>query len=113
MAFDYEGFELTDDVINLSESGNLDGCEAFDAADIARVTGKIAWLEWDDNDATRRCGSAGRSANAVAAGATGAVFTSGLEHFVAGITGSAVIPVFQLTGLRPPSCDRPWTLGPW
>ena len=60
------------------------------------MNGKVAWLEWDDNDATRRCGSVGRSANVKAAGAIGAIFTSGLDVFGAGITGDATIPVFQL-----------------
>ena len=77
---------------------NADGCSPFSAGDAAKVVGKIAWLEWDDNDATRRCGSAGRSANARTAGAIGAVFTSTLNTFAAGITGDATIPVFQLTG---------------
>jgi subtilisin family serine protease len=98
IAFDYVGFDMTDDVINLTEADNLDGCDPLSAEDVARVTGRIAWLEWDDNDATRRCGSAVRSANVAEAGATGALFTSELEHFTAGITGSSVIPVFQMTG---------------
>ena len=76
----------------LTQPDNLDGCAPFNAADKAVVTGKIVWLEWDDNDATRRCGSVGRSNNAFAAGATGALFTSQLEHFAAGITGHADHP---------------------
>jgi hypothetical protein len=75
---------------------DADGCTPFSAADAAKVKGKVAWLEWDDNDATRRCGSAGRAANARTAGAIGAIFTSGLDVFGAGITGDATIPVFQL-----------------
>ena len=75
---------------------NADGCQPLSAADAAKVNGKVAWLEWDDNDATRRCGSVGRSANARAAGAIGAIFTSRLDVFGAGITGDATIPVFQL-----------------
>ncbi len=77
---------------------NADGCTPLSAADAAKVAGKVAWLEWDDNDATRRCGSAVRSNNVVAAGAIGALFTSTLNSFSAGITGSATKPVFQLTG---------------
>ena len=77
---------------------NTDGCKALSAADAARVAGKVAWLEWDDNDATRKCGSAVRSDNVAAAGAIGAIFTSTLSEFPAGITGSATIPVFQLDG---------------
>ncbi|MGL5811476.1 MAG: S8 family serine peptidase [Nocardioides sp.] len=75
---------------------NADGCDALSAADAAKVNGKVAWLEWDDDDATRRCGSAGRSGNVAAAGAVGAVFTSSSDVFGAGILGSAQIPVFQL-----------------
>lgn len=85
---------------------NADGCDPFTPAQVTAVTGKVAWLEWDDDDATRRCGSVGRAANAFAAGAVGAIFTSGLDVFGAGITGSADIPVFQIpqaqtTRLRP------------
>ncbi len=85
---------------------NADGCLVFSAAEKAAVAGKVAWLEWDDNDATRRCGSVARSKNAVSAGAIGAIFTSQLDAFNAGITGSATIPVFQIgaketTKLRP------------
>src|SRR5262249_11783336 len=50
----------------------------------------------DDRAAPRRCGSAGRAANVAAAGAIGAIFTSDLDVFAAGITGSGVIPVIQL-----------------
>lgn len=74
---------------------NADGCSPLSATDAAKVAGKVAWLEWDDDDATRRCGSAGRSANVAAAGAIGSVFTSSLDVFGAGILGSAVIPVVQ------------------
>ncbi|MFW6774030.1 S8 family serine peptidase [Nocardioides sp. CPCC 205120] len=77
---------------------NADGCQPFSATDAARVAGKVAWLEWDDNDATRRCGSGVRSANAREAGAIGAIFTSELDVFGAGILGDAQIPVIQLTG---------------
>lgn len=86
---------VTGDVVKLS-AANADGCDALSAADAATVKGKVAWLTWDDNDATRRCGSAGRANNVAAAGAVGAIFTSGLDVFGAGITGSATIPVIQL-----------------
>ncbi|WP_181642605.1 S8 family peptidase, partial [Nocardioides massiliensis] len=77
---------------------NADGCDPLSAEDAATVAGKIAWLEWDDVDATRRCGSAGRANNVTEAGAIGALFTSELDKFGAGIAGNAEIPVFQLTG---------------
>ncbi|HEY0641219.1 MAG TPA: S8 family serine peptidase [Pseudonocardiaceae bacterium] len=96
--YNYANLDLTDDVIQLTQANNLDGCAPLNATDAARVNGKIAWLEWDDNDATRRCGSGGRTNNVTAAGAVGAVLTSTLENFPAGIAGNAAIPVFQLTG---------------
>ncbi|GAA1273724.1 S8 family serine peptidase [Saccharothrix xinjiangensis] len=97
-SFNLEGVSTTGQVVKLSDPANPDGCLPFSAADRAAVAGKVAWLEWDDNDATRRCGSAGRANNASNAGAIGALFTSRLEHFNAGIAGNAVIPVLQLTG---------------
>jgi subtilisin family serine protease len=97
-SFNYEGVSVTGQVVRLSDPNNADGCLPFSAADRAAAAGKVVWLEWDDNDATRRCGSAGRANNASNAGAIGALFTSQLEHFNAGIAGNAVIPVLQLTG---------------
>lgn len=98
VAFDYIGYDQTRPVVKMTDATNLDGCKPFSAADKAKVKGKFVWLEWDDNDATRACGSAGRSGNAAAAGADGVILTSTLEQFSAGITGSPDIPVFQLTG---------------
>lgn len=86
---------VTGSVVPLS-TANADGCDPLDSADAATVAGKVAWLEWDDDDATRRCGSVARSGNVAAAGGIGAIFTSGLDVFNAGITGSADIPVVQL-----------------
>ncbi|WP_204843949.1 S8 family serine peptidase [Saccharothrix algeriensis] len=96
--YDYEGKSVTGAVVPLGDAGNKDGCLPLSAADQAAVAGKIAWLEWDDNDASRRCGSGARANNVTAAGAVGAVFTSTLENFSAGIAGNAAIPVIQLTG---------------
>ena len=78
-------------------AANADGCQPLTGDDAAAVVGKVAWLEWDDNDATRRCGSASRSANVRAAGAIGALFTTSLAEFASGITGDPIIPVFQLS----------------
>ena len=86
---------VTGDVVAIP-GPDADGCKPLSDADAAKVNGKVAWLEWDDNDSTRRCGSAGRSANVRAAGAIGAIFTSKLDVFGAGITGDKTIPVFQL-----------------
>ena len=83
----------TGSLVKLTDPANLDGCVAFSPADKAAVAGKYAFLEWDDVDATRRCGSVKRSGNAAAAGALGSVFGSNALRFSAGITGSSVIPV--------------------
>jgi subtilisin family serine protease len=96
VAFDWANEPpVTGDVVAIP-GANADGCDPLSAAEAAAVAGEVAWLEWDDNDATRRCGSVGRSDNVTAAGAIGAIFTSSLNVFDAGITGSDVIPVFQL-----------------
>ena len=84
--------DLAGVVARLTQPGNLDGCQPVDDAGKAQISGKIAFVEWDNNDATRRCGSAARAANLVAAGASGFIFGSNDENFTAGITGSAVIP---------------------
>jgi subtilisin family serine protease len=84
--------DLTGTVAQVTQASNLDGCNALNTADAAAVNGKIAFVEWDNNDTTRRCGSVARSANLAAAGATGFIFGSNEESFSAGITGSDVIP---------------------
>lgn len=97
VAYDWANEEpVSGDVAPLSE-GNADGCSTLSGTDAAAVQGKVAWLEWDSNDGTRRCGSVARAANVEAAGAVGAIFTGDVNPFGAGITGSANIPVFQLT----------------
>lgn len=88
--------DVTGTVATPLSAANADGCNPLSTADAAKVAGKVAWLEWDDNDATRRCGSVARSANVRNAGAIGALFTTSAADFGAGITGDAQIPVFQL-----------------
>lgn len=96
-AYDWRGAApVTGDVVTLSPD-NADGCDPLSSADAQKVDGNIAWLEWEDNDATRRCGSAARSANVKAAGAAGVLLTSQLNLFNAGILGDPDLPVFQLT----------------
>jgi subtilisin family serine protease len=92
----YDTLDATKAVVKLS-TANADGCAAYSAADKAAVAGKYAWLEWDDNDSTRACGSAVRANNAQAAGAAGVLLSSGVEHFAAGIAGNAAVPMFQFT----------------
>ena len=88
-------FSTTAPVVTLTgdTTQNQDGCDPIST----NLTGKIAWLEWTDDDAARRCGSVVRSANAEAAGAVGAVFADDEDSFAAGITGSADIPVVMVT----------------
>jgi len=100
-------------------AGDFSGCQAFTPEQAAAVAGKIAFLFWDDNDATRACGSAARFNNAEAAGAVGVLLSSELPSFVAGIAGNAGIPGAQLTGpshdaLRPAieSGEVTMTIGP-
>ncbi|MFD9888829.1 S8 family serine peptidase [Amycolatopsis sp. NPDC059027] len=93
----YDKLDLTAPVVALS-AANKAGCQPYSAEDKAKAAGKIVWLEWDDNDATRPCGSAARANNAQAAGAAGVLLSSTLEHFSAGIAGNAAVPMFQLTG---------------
>jgi subtilisin family serine protease len=91
--------DVSGTVTTLTQGSNLDGCDPLSTADAAQVAGKVAWLEWDDNEATRRCTSGVRSNNVVAAGAIGAVLSSTADtEFDAAIAGSAVVPVFQLNG---------------
>ncbi|GHF14606.1 peptidase S8 [Amycolatopsis deserti] len=92
----YDTLDRTSAVAKVS-AANADGCAPYSDADKAAVAGKFAWLEWDDNDATRACGSAARANNAQAAGATGVLLSSSLEHFAAGIAGNSAIPMFQFT----------------
>jgi subtilisin family serine protease len=89
--------DLSGEVVPLTQQTNLDGCDTLNTADAAAVNGKVAFLEWTDDDTARRCGSAARSAKVLAAGAIGAVFADDQEAFAAGITGSAVIPVVMVT----------------
>lgn len=78
-------------------SSNSDGCGTISQSDAAKLAGRIAWLEWTEDDTTRRCGSADRAANVKAAGAIGALFTTDAPDFAGGITGDDTIPVFQLS----------------
>ncbi|HEX2896214.1 MAG TPA: S8 family serine peptidase [Marmoricola sp.] len=84
--------DLSGDVVALSDPNNADGCLALSPADAAAVAGKVAFLEWTDNDATRRCGSATRADHLATAGAVGFVFGDDQENFGSGILGNALIP---------------------
>ncbi len=84
--------DLAGAVVAPSDAANKDGCSPFSDADKALLAGKVAFLEWTADDTVRRCGSAARAANVVAAAGIGFVFADDAETFSAGITGSAVIP---------------------
>ena len=83
--------DLTLPVVRLSS--NVDGCRPISEP----LAGKVVWLEWDDSDATRACGSGARTDNAWKAGAAGVLLPTTLPVFAAGIAGNAHIPAFQLT----------------
>ncbi len=93
----YDTLDLTAPVVAMSDPANADGCRPFSPADAAAVAGKLVWLEWDDDDATRRCGSATRTDNASDAGAAGVLLSSSVDQFPAGIAGNDRVPVFQFT----------------
>ena len=91
----YAGEDVTAPVAYVGE--RFDGCTAFTAEQAAAVAGKIAYLWWDDDDATRECGSGVRFNNAAAAGAVGVLLPTERRIFSAGISGNAAIPGFQMT----------------
>jgi subtilisin family serine protease len=93
----YDDLDRTAPVVAVGDQTNRDGCKPFSAGDQAAVAGKFVWLEWDDDDSTRACGSGGRTNNAQAAGAVGAILSSTKDNFAAGIAGNKTIPVFQFT----------------
>lgn len=84
--------DLAGNVVQLEQPGNADGCDPITEPYASAIDGSIAFVEWTDNDIERRCGSAARAANLVAAGATGFIYADDQEHFAAGITGSTAIP---------------------
>ena len=88
--------DLSGDVVPLTQSTNLDGCDALNGTDAAAVNGKVAFLEWTDGP-SRRCGSVARSTNVKNAGAIGFIFADDQEAFAAGITGSTTIPGVMVT----------------
>ena len=90
----YVGADVTAPVVDLD---GFDGCEEFSAEQADAVDGKIAFLWWDDDDATRACGSAARFDHAQDAGAVGVLLPTTVPVFAAGIAGNDEIPGFQMT----------------
>ncbi|GAA3892577.1 S8 family serine peptidase [Saccharothrix violaceirubra] len=91
---DFPALDLTRPVVRIQEESNVDGCGPVSQD----LTGKVVWLEWDEDDATRECGSKARTDNAEKAGADGVLLTSTRAIFAAAIAGNATTPVFQFTG---------------
>ncbi|MBG0739887.1 S8 family serine peptidase [Paeniglutamicibacter antarcticus] len=81
--------------VQFAPDSNNTGCTEFSTEEAAAFAGKWVMLSWDDNDATRKCGSADRFNNAEKAGAKGVVFNSQRTVFEAGIAGNATIPGVQ------------------
>jgi subtilisin family serine protease len=78
-------------------AAQLTGCSSFPVSDRALITGKIALLDWSDND----CGSATRVNNATTAGAVGVILRhtrNELDIAIAGGTGIPSTLVTQATG---------------
>ncbi|WP_447005345.1 S8 family serine peptidase [Saccharothrix isguenensis] len=103
---DYTSLDRTLPVVPVSEPANTDGCAPI----TEDLGGKFVWLEWDEDDTTRECGSGALTDNAEAAGAEGVLLTATSNTFKAGIAGNAGIPVFQFTtaataALRPAMAD--------
>ncbi|MCE6999487.1 S8 family serine peptidase [Saccharothrix sp. S26] len=102
----YPALDLALPVVPVSDPANLDGCAPI----TQDLTGRFVWLEWDEDDATRECGSGPRTDMAQAAGAAGVLLPATSDHFKAAIAGNAAIPVFQFTraatdALRPSLAD--------
>lgn len=96
--FDWDGAaDVSGQVVTLP-TPNADGCQPLTSKQRAIVRGKIVWLEWDDDERARRCGSIDRADNVAAAGAIGFLLTSATDRFPIGIAGSEQIPGLQLTG---------------
>ncbi|WP_136518415.1 S8 family serine peptidase [Cellulomonas telluris] len=91
----YTGEDVTAPVVHLGDT--FEGCTPFTPEQAAAVAGKIAYLWWNDDDATRACGSGARFNNAAAAGAVGVLLPTEERIFPAGIAGNAAIPGFQMT----------------
>ena len=84
--------EIGDWSAPFGDGNNPDGCDPLSVADASAVAGRIALLQWDDNDASRRCGSATRVANVAEAGAIGAILGGTATFFSGDIAGDARIP---------------------
>src|SRR5665648_76836 len=71
----------------------ITGCDPFSEADAENIAGTIVYLYWDDNDATRACGSNTRWNNAEDAGAVGVLRVVPPGVAAARTCGVVVVPV--------------------
>ena len=95
----YTGYDTLDRTAPVVRLGGADpqGCAPYGDQDVARVRGKFVWLDWDDADAKRACGSKPRGEHAAAAGAAGVLLPSDQRDFGSTkIGGIPDIPMFQL-----------------
>jgi subtilisin family serine protease len=90
---DYTGPDVTAPVVHL---GDVTGCTSLEEyAEV--IADQIVWLQWDDDDANRPCGTFDRWQNAEAAGAAGVLIGTTLPAFPAAIAGNEGIPGARLT----------------
>jgi subtilisin family serine protease len=94
----WKDLNLSGPVVPVSQDNAL-GCKAYSPADAAAVAGKLAWIEMDADRTVQglECGTGARATNARNAGAIGVVLSATEDHFSARLTGTATIPMFQLT----------------
>lgn len=97
VSFPWAGSQPVTGKVQTLSGANADGCDQLSGPDAAAVAAKIAYLDWDDNDQTRRCGSDVRSANVAAVGGLGVILGSDKVVFSSGILGTSLIPVIRLT----------------
>jgi subtilisin family serine protease len=96
VAYDPDQGPVSGEVVRLGAPGAEDeGCDPYTAQEAAEVAGKVVWLHFPEQDFA--CGSTTRADNAAAAGAVGVVMSSDMDAFQGGLTGNAVIPMFQFS----------------
>ena len=91
---DYTGTQ--DVTAPVAHIGEVTGCTSL-AEHAEAITGRIVWLDWDDDDTARPCGTYDRWRNAEAAGAVGVLIGTTLPAFPAAIAGNEGIPGARLT----------------
>ncbi|MEU5694724.1 S8 family serine peptidase [Actinosynnema sp. NPDC020468] len=89
----YPALDLTRPVVTVADTANADGCAPI----TQDLKGSLVWLEWDEDDVTRKCGSAIRADHARDAGADGVLLSSTADVFSAAIAGNDAVPTFQFT----------------